>query len=152
MEEHSKLVRCREVHIEKQKEALVSDGNPESELVSKEQSSVSLGLQRSQLLMKTKTSDEQFSSCSCSISLWATLFVVKVEEEHLCSAQGPNQSHLTPLFFCELSCESGWRECVRVWGESECKQRVPKPVAIGPNKHRTYRWTMWLRWQLLQVP
>lgn len=35
-------------------------------------------------------------------------FVIKGEEEHLCSAQGPNQSHLTPLFFCELSCESGW--------------------------------------------
>lgn len=28
-------------------------------------------------------------------------------EQNLCSAPRPNQSHLTPLFFCELSCESG---------------------------------------------
>lgn len=47
-------------------------------------------------------------------------FVIKGEEEHLCSAQGPNQSHLTRLFLCELSCESGWR----VWGHSECGSRL----------------------------
>lgn len=55
-------------------------------------------------------------------------FVVKRKKEHLYSAQGPNQSHLTPLFFRVFSCESVQHvcECARanqrmwVWGESEC--------------------------------
>lgn len=108
-----------------------------------------------QVLMTTrmKTSNKKnvffFLPSLCVISLEHLVnyaFVVKGEKKHLCSAQGPNQCHLTPLFFCEFSNESGQRLCVcvracackrvndgvrrkRVWQRVSLQQ-----IAIGPNE------------------
>lgn len=87
-------------------------------LIPKERSRISLGLQRAQLLMTTNNFDFQEKQrvfLKFMQHLFGALanhaFVINEEKEHLYSAQGPNQSHLTPLFSCELSYESGQHVC-----------------------------------------
>ena len=81
-----------------------------------------------------------WGSCSISLSFCVnSAFVIKVKEEHLCYAQEPNQSHLTPFYFCELSCAWVRIVCLCRVCACGCEERVSvaesmQQIAVGLNK------------------